>query len=128
MQKLPTYHILSIVDKMLNKGGTTTLSIVDKVEKTIRKVRRYQLLITSQNTTRKSTRLEYGRRNLTDGWKYKLQQIKKEILLEKGKEKQLQTLKQGVDIPVVSTIDTTEKHSTRQEIAKALDWSTGGGI
>ena len=66
-----------------------------------------------------------GRRNLTDGWKYKLQQIKKEILLEKGKEKQLQTLKQGTDIPVLSTIDKTEKHNTRQEVAKALNWSTG---
>jgi DNA modification methylase len=68
---------------------------------------------------------QHGRRNLTDGWKYKLQQIKKEILLEKGKEKQLQTLKQGADIPVLSTIDKTEKHNTREEIAKALDWSTG---
>jgi hypothetical protein len=31
-----------------------------------------------------------GRRNLTDGWKYKLQQIKKVILLKKGKEKQIE--------------------------------------
>ena len=66
-----------------------------------------------------------GRRNLTDGWKYKLQQIRKEILLEKGKEKQLQTLKQGTDIPVLSIVDKTEKHNTQQEVAKALNWSTG---
>ena len=64
-----------------------------------------------------------GRRNLTDGWKYKLQQIKKEILLEKGKEKMSLggELKEGL-----STIDKPlPKHNTQKEIAKALDWSTG---
>lgn len=62
-----------------------------------------------------------GRRNLTDGWKYKLQQIKKEILLEKGKEN-ISANKGGTT--TLSTIDK-EAHNTRQEIAKALDWSTG---
>lgn len=66
-----------------------------------------------------------GRRNLTDGWKYKLQQIKKEILLKKGKDKQLQTLKQGLDIPVLSIIDKTEKHNTQKIVAENLGWSTG---
>jgi N6-adenosine-specific RNA methylase IME4/ParB-like chromosome segregation protein Spo0J len=62
-----------------------------------------------------------GRRNLTDGWKYKLQQVKKQILLEKGKETQ------GTRTDILSTIDKKlePKHNTRQEIAKALDWSTG---
>ena len=62
-----------------------------------------------------------GRRNLTDGWKYKLQQIKKEILLEKGKEN-ISANKGGTTS--LSIVDK-EAHNTRQEIAKALDWSTG---
>jgi len=66
-----------------------------------------------------------GRRNLTDGWKYKLQQRKKEILSKRGKEKQLETLKKGNESPVLSTIDKTVKHNTRSEIAKTLNWSTG---
>lgn len=64
-----------------------------------------------------------GRRNLTDGWKYKLQQVKKEILSEKGKENMSigGELKEGL-----STIDKPlAKHNTQKEIAKALDWSTG---
>jgi hypothetical protein len=66
-----------------------------------------------------------GRRNLTDGWKYKLKNTKKEILIKKGKEKQLKTLKQGIGAPVLSTIDKTETHNTRQIIADELGWSTG---
>ena len=64
-----------------------------------------------------------GRRNLTDGWKYKLQQRKKEILLKKGKVKMSigGELKEGLSI-----VDKPlPKHDTRKEIAKALDWSTG---
>ena len=62
-----------------------------------------------------------GRRNLTDGWKYKLQQIKKEILLEKGKKTQ------GTRTDILSTIDKKlePKHNTRKIIAKTLNWSTG---
>jgi site-specific DNA-methyltransferase (adenine-specific) len=60
-----------------------------------------------------------GRRNLTDGWKYKLQQIKKEILLEKGKEAM-----ERKPISALSIVDKP-KHNTQKEIAKALDWSTG---
>lgn len=60
-----------------------------------------------------------GRRNLTDGWKYKLQQVKKEILSEKGKEAM-----ERKPISALSTIDKP-KHNTQKEIAKALDWSTG---
>jgi 16S rRNA G966 N2-methylase RsmD len=62
-----------------------------------------------------------GRRNLTDGWKYKLQQVKKEILLEKGKEN-ISANKGGTT--TLSTIDKVA-HNTQKEIAKALDWSTG---
>ena len=66
-----------------------------------------------------------GRRNLTDGWKYKLKNTKKEILIKKGKEKQIKTLKQGIDAPVLSTIDKTETHNTQKIIADELGWSTG---
>ena len=60
-----------------------------------------------------------GRRNLTDGWKYKLQQRKKEILLKQGKESM-----ERKPISALSTIDKP-KHNTRKEIAKSLNWSTG---
>jgi DNA modification methylase len=70
-----------------------------------------------------------GRRNLTEGWKFKLQQIKKEIHLLKGKEEKS---KAGGDRKsVLSTIDKSdiksndERHNTQKEIAKALNWSTG---
>ena len=62
-----------------------------------------------------------GRRNLTDGWKYKLQQIKKEILLLKGKEN-ISANKGGT--ATLSTIDK-EVHNTQKIIAKTLNWSTG---
>jgi len=50
-----------------------------------------------------------GRRNLTDGWKYKLQQIKKEILLEKGKKTQ------GTRTDILSIVDKKlePKHNTK---------------
>lgn len=66
-----------------------------------------------------------GRRNLTDGWKYELAQVRKEILLKQGKEKQKETLggfKHNTS--VLSTIDKTE-HNTQKEIAEELGWSTG---
>ena len=65
-----------------------------------------------------------GRRNLTDGWKFELAQVRKEILLKQGREKQKETLKKGADFPDLSTIDKTE-HNTRKEIADELGWSTG---
>jgi DNA modification methylase len=65
-----------------------------------------------------------GRRNLTDGWKYKLQQIKKEILLEKGKEK-LKTNIGGGHMGLSIVDKAIPNHNTQKEIAKALDWSTG---
>ena len=67
-----------------------------------------------------------GRRNLTDGWKYKLQQIRKEILLEKGKEKRKETEGRPSNEKLLSIVDNSlPKHNTQQEIAKALNWSTG---
>lgn len=66
-----------------------------------------------------------GRRNLTDGWKWELARIKKKILEERGREKQLSTLKKGEEKPVLSESDKTEKHNTREEIAQELGWSTG---
>jgi N6-adenosine-specific RNA methylase IME4 len=65
-----------------------------------------------------------GRRNLTDGWKFELAQVKKEILLKQGREKQKETLMRGNSAPVLSIIDKTE-HNTRDEIASELGWSTG---
>lgn len=83
-----------------------------------------------------------ARRNLTDGWKYKLALTRKEILAAKGREKYKATVgrppankslsindndflgdQDGFipDTPVVSM----EKHNTRDEIAKDLGWSTG---
>tara|TARA_Y100001973_G_scaffold6153_1_gene8568 strand:+ start:631 stop:1770 length:1140 start_codon:yes stop_codon:yes gene_type:complete len=62
-----------------------------------------------------------GRRNLTDGWRYKLQQRKKEILSKKHENERQERR--------VSNVDTLEKKAesgrTRKEIAKSLNWSTG---
>jgi N6-adenosine-specific RNA methylase IME4 len=67
-----------------------------------------------------------GRRNLTDGWKYKLQQIKKEILLLKGKEKYEDTVGRPSKEKSLSIVDNDlPKHNTREIIAKTLNWSTG---
>jgi site-specific DNA-methyltransferase (adenine-specific) len=70
-----------------------------------------------------------GRRNLTDGWKYKLQQRKKEILANKGKEEKSKA--GGNKKSLLSIVDKSdiksenERHNTRKEIAKTLNWSTG---
>lgn len=67
-----------------------------------------------------------GRRNLTDGWKYKLQQIKKEILLEEGELKRKETEGRPSKEKLLSTIDNSlPKHNTQKIIAKTLNWSTG---
>jgi N6-adenosine-specific RNA methylase IME4 len=67
-----------------------------------------------------------GRRNLTDGWKYKLQQSKKEILLEKGELKRKETEGRPPKEKLLSIVDNSlPKHNTQKEIAKSLNWSTG---
>jgi len=66
-----------------------------------------------------------GRRNLTDGWKYKLQQTKKEILAKKGAEKYKETVGRPSK-ELLSIVDNDlPKHNTQKEIAKTLNWSTG---
>lgn len=61
-----------------------------------------------------------GRRNLTDGWKFELAQVRKQILLKQGKEQQ------GTRTDLLSTIDKKlDAHNTQKEIAKELGWSTG---
>ena len=55
-----------------------------------------------------------GRRNLNDGWKYKLQQRKKEILTKKGKQN-ISANKGGTT--TLSTIDKVP-HNTRKEITR----------
>lgn len=73
----------------------------------------------------------FVRRNLTDGWKFELAQVKRELLLVNGKEKRNSLLKVGDTLPsapVLSTIDKTgkeETHNTQAAIAKDLGWSTG---
>ncbi len=67
-----------------------------------------------------------GRRNLTDGWKYKLQQIKKEILLEEGELKRKETEGRPSKEKLLSIVDNSlPKHNTQKIIAKTLNWSTG---
>jgi len=68
---------------------------------------------------------QLGRRNLTDFVKGELYSIIEELLKEKGKNKQLQTLKKGEESPDLSIIDKTEVHNTRKEVAEKLGWSTG---
>ena len=61
-----------------------------------------------------------GRRNLTDGWKFELSQIRKQILLEQGRKTQ------GLRTDLLSTIDKKlDPHNTQKEIAEELGWSTG---
>lgn len=66
-----------------------------------------------------------GRRNLTDGWKFELVQVRKEILLKQGEVKRnpgfLGNQYKSADL---STIDKTP-HNTQKEIASELGWSTG---
>ena len=63
-----------------------------------------------------------GRRNLTDGWKWELAQIRKSILVDKGKENLKTNIGEGQRL---STIDKGKEHNTQKEIAKELGWSTG---
>ena len=71
-----------------------------------------------------------GRRNLTDGWKYKLKNTKKEILIKKGKEKLIEAGKKygeghaKNEQEPLSIIDKPS-HNTQKIIADELGWSTG---
>ena len=70
-----------------------------------------------------------GRRNLTDGWKYKLKNTKKEILSKKGEAKRIETKigNNNASKTKLSIIDNVvlPKHNTRKIIADELGWSTG---
>jgi site-specific DNA-methyltransferase (adenine-specific) len=68
---------------------------------------------------------QLGRRNLADYVMGELYDIIEQLEKQKGKQIQLQTLKQGIADPVLSTIDNTEKHNTRKIISEKLGWSTG---
>ncbi len=84
---------------------------------------------------------QLGRRNLTDGQKYMLVSQKKEILLEKGRQKMSEAAVMGgsrtkEDFQTANkALSETDKplilpnpepvHNTRNEIAKELNWSTG---
>lgn len=70
-----------------------------------------------------------GRRNLTDGWKYKLSERKRSILHKRGEEKKVEDGKEArnVQLGVLSIVDKTHKpkHNTQKIIASSLGWSTG---
>ena len=68
---------------------------------------------------------QLGRRNLADYVMGELYDIIEQLEKQKGKQIQLQTLKQGIADPVLSTIDKTEKHNTQKIISEKLGWSTG---
>jgi DNA modification methylase len=65
-----------------------------------------------------------ARRNLTDGWKYKLALTERALLAEKGRLKQAH----GLTAPgktLLPTIGKSDAHNTQKELAKSLGWSTG---
>lgn len=68
---------------------------------------------------------QFGRRNLQDFVKGELMKALEELEKQKGKEKQLQTLRKGIETPDLSIIDKTETHDTRKIVAEKLGWSTG---
>ena len=66
-----------------------------------------------------------GRRNLTDGWKWELIQTKKQLLLEKGREKLSEAGSkhkgnQHSEMEGLSTVDKVDKHNTRKKSLKRL--------
>lgn len=62
-----------------------------------------------------------GRRNLTDGWKWELAQVKRKLLQDKGKE----NLKTNIGDGQRLSINDKGNHNTQKEVAKELNWSTG---
>lgn len=71
--------------------------------------------------------------NLTDGWKFELAQVKRELLLERGRERKAEAANatnasRWDNGSLLSTIDKSDKdasHNTQAAIAKDLGWSTG---
>ena len=63
-----------------------------------------------------------ARRNWTDGWRFELIQVKRELLTERGRGKQ------GERTDLLSENDkklNEPKHDTRKSVAEELGWSTG---
>jgi len=67
---------------------------------------------------------QLGRRNLTDGWKYELIQVKKALLIEKGREKQ-KTSTGGITPQLLPTMGKGCSHNSRDELSNELSWSNG---
>jgi hypothetical protein len=59
-----------------------------------------------------------------NGWKWELAQTRKELLMVKGREKQ----GHGETAPgktLLSIVDKSDTHNTREQLANELGWSTG---
>jgi N6-adenosine-specific RNA methylase IME4/anti-sigma28 factor (negative regulator of flagellin synthesis) len=85
-----------------------------------------EMAFTSMNHAKKwMAENQLGRRNLHDFVKGELNEVIEECIKAIGREKQLQTLKQGQESPDLSIIDKTESHDTRKIVAEKLGWSTG---
>lgn len=68
---------------------------------------------------------QMGRRNLTAAWRIELQLGNKEDLKKAGESKKIATLKQNQKTDVSENDTSGKPHSTRKEIAKAANTSTG---
>jgi N6-adenosine-specific RNA methylase IME4/anti-sigma28 factor (negative regulator of flagellin synthesis) len=85
-----------------------------------------EMAFTSMNHAKKwMAENQLGRRNLHDFVKGELNEVIEECIKAIGREKQLQTLKQGQESPDLSIIDKSESHDTRKIVAEKLGWSTG---
>jgi N6-adenosine-specific RNA methylase IME4 len=67
---------------------------------------------------------QLARRNLPEFVRFELLSSRKAVLLQKGKEKMVSTLKQGQEAPGLSNVDKAG-HNTRDVLASGLNWSTG---
>ena len=68
---------------------------------------------------------QFGRRNLTDGWKIELRARQKDLLLEIGKKKKVESGKQTGRGNKKVLSDNDKTFNTQKELAKDLGWSTG---
>lgn len=69
---------------------------------------------------------QLSRRNLSDGWKFELANAKKDLLIDKGREKISVVQKaRHAGVTLSNNDKDTKPHDTRQAIAEELNWSTG---
>lgn len=69
-----------------------------------------------------------GRRNLTEGWKWELAQVKKKLLEDVGRDKLSEAGKRGREKQLSGGLPESGKgpeHNTQKELAKELGWSKG---